>query len=79
MNIRRFSKKRALESGAIAALLIGAAASFANAADTTQQRLESSDKEPQNWLLPHGNYEIDDLGEYAATDWTPQQKTYAAE
>jgi arylsulfatase A-like enzyme len=28
--------------------------------------------------LPHGKYEIDDLGEYAKTDWTPQQKTYAA-
>ena len=29
--------------------------------------------------LPHGNYEIDDLGEYAGmTDWTDQQKTYAA-
>jgi arylsulfatase A len=29
--------------------------------------------------LPHGNYEIDDLDEYATkTDWTDQQKTYAA-
>ncbi len=28
--------------------------------------------------LPHGKYEIDELGEYAATDWSPQQKTYAA-
>jgi arylsulfatase A len=28
--------------------------------------------------LPHGRYEIDDLGEYADRDWTPQQKTYAA-
>jgi arylsulfatase A-like enzyme len=28
--------------------------------------------------LPHGRYEIDDLGAYAAMDWTPQQKTYAA-
>jgi arylsulfatase A-like enzyme len=28
--------------------------------------------------LPHGKYEIDDLGQYATTDWTPQQKTYAA-
>jgi len=28
--------------------------------------------------LPHGKYEIDDLGEYANTDWTPLQKTYAA-
>jgi arylsulfatase A-like enzyme len=28
--------------------------------------------------LPHGNYEIDDLGEYAGRDWTPRQKTYAA-
>ena len=28
--------------------------------------------------LPHGNYEIDDLGQYAATDWTQREKTYAA-
>ena len=29
--------------------------------------------------LPHGKYEIDDLGEYANRDgWTEQQKTYAA-
>ena len=28
--------------------------------------------------LPHGRYEIDDVGEYAKKDWTPQQKTYAA-
>ncbi|CAN5141233.1 arylsulfatase [soil metagenome] len=29
--------------------------------------------------LPHGKYEIDDLGEYAAkVGWTAQQKTYAA-
>jgi arylsulfatase A len=30
------------------------------------------------WTLPHGDYEIDDLGEYAAKNWTAQQKTYAA-
>lgn len=28
--------------------------------------------------LPHGKYEIDDLGQYADRDWTPQQKAYAA-
>ncbi len=28
--------------------------------------------------LPHGKFEIDDQGEYAKTDWTPQQKNYAA-
>ena len=28
--------------------------------------------------LPHGNFEIDDQGEYEKTDWTPQQKNYAA-
>jgi arylsulfatase A len=28
--------------------------------------------------LPHGSFEIDDQGEYAAKDWTPQQKNYAA-
>jgi arylsulfatase A-like enzyme len=28
--------------------------------------------------LPHGRYEIDSLGEYEQTDWTPAQKTYAA-
>jgi arylsulfatase A-like enzyme len=29
--------------------------------------------------LPHGRHEIDDLGPYADTDWTPQQKAYAAQ
>ena len=28
--------------------------------------------------LPHGNFEIDDLGTYADKPWTPQQKNYAA-
>lgn len=28
--------------------------------------------------LPHGKYEIDDVGIYKDRDWTPQQKTYAA-
>ena len=28
--------------------------------------------------LPHGRYEIDDLGQYQDRDWTPQQKAYAA-
>lgn len=28
--------------------------------------------------LPHGKYEIDDLGQYRDKPWTPQQKTYAA-
>ena len=28
--------------------------------------------------LPHGNYEIDELGIYANKPWTQQQKTYAA-
>ena len=30
------------------------------------------------WTLPHAKYEIDNLGEYAATDWDPQAKAYAA-
>ena len=29
--------------------------------------------------LPHGRHEIDQLGEYADKDWTPQQKAYAAQ
>lgn len=29
--------------------------------------------------LPHGNHEIDSLGEYADKDWTPLQKAYAAQ
>src|SRR5688572_12867140 len=29
--------------------------------------------------LPHGRHEIDDLGAYADTDWTPTQKAYAAQ
>ncbi|WP_206291604.1 arylsulfatase [Humisphaera borealis] len=28
--------------------------------------------------LPHGRFEIDKLGQYESTNWTPQQKTYAA-
>jgi arylsulfatase A-like enzyme len=28
--------------------------------------------------LPHGRFEIDDVGQYAGTDWTPTQKNYAA-
>ncbi|MCA9197083.1 MAG: arylsulfatase [Planctomycetales bacterium] len=28
--------------------------------------------------LPHGKYEIDQLGQYADKPWTPKQKTYAA-
>jgi arylsulfatase A len=28
--------------------------------------------------LPHGRFEIDDLGQYARRPWTPQQKNYAA-
>ena len=28
--------------------------------------------------LPHGNFEIDDLGQYADKPWSPLQKTYAA-
>ncbi len=28
--------------------------------------------------LPHGRFEIDDQGQYAKEDWTPQQKNYAA-
>jgi arylsulfatase A-like enzyme len=29
--------------------------------------------------LPHGRHEVDRLGEYAAADWTPAQKAYAAQ
>jgi arylsulfatase A-like enzyme len=29
--------------------------------------------------LPHGRHEIDSLGQYADTNWTPQQKAYAAQ
>ena len=29
--------------------------------------------------LPHGRHEIDSLGQYANTDWSPQQKAYAAQ
>jgi arylsulfatase A-like enzyme len=28
--------------------------------------------------LPHGRFEIDDVGVYATRDWTPRQKNYAA-
>ena len=52
----RWSRTRAFASTALGTLLL-AAALPAQAADVTQDRLNNADKEPQNWLLPHQNYE----------------------
>src|SRR5262245_57212038 len=54
LNWRRVSL---LASTALGSLLLGAAAFSAHAAEVTQQRMENADQEPQNWLLPHQNYE----------------------
>src|SRR5262245_43870683 len=45
-------------SGALAGLLMSAAAlTLATAADMTQERALNVEREPQNWLLHHGNYQ----------------------
>src|SRR5438128_7861214 len=45
-------------AGAIAAVLLAASAlTPASAADMTFERALNADKEPQNWLLHHGNYQ----------------------
>ena len=38
-------------------LLIATALTPASAADVTFERALNSEKEPQNWLLHHGNYQ----------------------
>src|SRR5262245_10021633 len=40
-----------------AALLVTTALTSAGAAEMTQERALNAAKEPQNWLLHHGNYE----------------------
>ena len=57
MNKATLWQARRLATTALGALFLGAAASQALAADVTQDRLNNADKEPQNWLLPHQNYE----------------------
>jgi alcohol dehydrogenase (cytochrome c) len=45
-------------SGALASLLVSAAAlTSVDAADMTQERALNVEREPQNWLLHHGNYQ----------------------
>ena len=56
MNKATLWQARRLATTALGALFLGAAASQALAADVTQDRLNNADKEPQNWLLPFGNY-----------------------
>ena len=47
-----------LLSGALASLLLSAAAlTPVAAADMTQERALNVEREPQNWLLHHGNYQ----------------------
>ena len=43
--------------GLVAALLVATAMTSARAADMTFERALGVDKEPQNWLLHHGNYQ----------------------
>src|SRR5262245_38795386 len=57
MKTYHWSKAHAFASTALGSLLLGAVALPAHAADVTQQRMENADQEPQNWLLPHQNYE----------------------
>ncbi len=52
------AKDRWVRAGALTSTaLVGLFAFAAQAADVTQQRMENADQEPQNWLLPHQNYE----------------------
>ena len=41
----------------LSSLLIATALTPAGAADVTFERALNSDKEPQNWILHHGNYQ----------------------
>lgn len=51
-------------------------------ADETLKWIRSNKDRPfflfYSITLPHGRFEIDDVGDYAKEDWTPQQKNYAA-
>src|SRR5689334_25430723 len=44
-------------AGTLSALLLATALTPLNAADMTYDRALNVDKEPQNWLLHHGNYQ----------------------
>src|SRR5437660_3226508 len=46
-----------LSGAAMAALLVATALTPVEAADMTFERALNADKEPQNWLLHHGNYQ----------------------
>jgi alcohol dehydrogenase (cytochrome c) len=48
---------KSLSFAALSALLITSALTPVNAADMTFERALASSKEPQNWLMNHGNYE----------------------
>jgi alcohol dehydrogenase (cytochrome c) len=50
-------KVRALASTVLAGTLTVVAGSTGFAADVTAERLLNAQSEPQNWLLPFGNYE----------------------
>src|SRR4051812_37022629 len=44
-------------AGVLATLIAALLASAAHSADMTQERALNPDKEPQNWILHHGNYQ----------------------
>src|SRR5207253_7819921 len=51
------SMRTSLAGTLLSSLLIATALTPAGAADVTFERALNSDKEPQNWILHHGNYQ----------------------
>ena len=50
-------KTKSLVGTAAGALLLGSALTPAHAADVTNERMLNPQREPQNWILHHGNYQ----------------------
>ena len=48
---------KTLVGGFIASLLVATALTPARAADMTAERALNPQREPQNWILHHGNYQ----------------------
>ena len=57
MRTQRLSLAGALAGTLMSSLLVATALTPARAADMTFERALNADKEPQNWLLHHGNYQ----------------------
>ena len=55
--IRTLSLAGAVAGTLMGSLLVATALTPVRAADMTFERALSVDKEPQNWLLHHGNYQ----------------------